>query len=304
MTAPGRAGGRLAGVALVATSAIAFGALGVLARVAYDDGADPVGVLAVRFPLAALVLGVLRLARPRPRPRGRALAGLLAMGVGYFLQGYCYFQAVEHAPPGLVALLLYTYPALVVALGAVVLRLPVGRPVAMACAVALAGTALIVGPSASGGSPTGIAFALGAAFVYAGYILLGSKVLARVDPLWATTVIMAAAGVCILALHLSSSPRPALPGSGEGWLAVVAIALLCTVLAGMTFLAGLARVGPADASTISTLEPVVSVVLSAVVVGESITGWTVAGGLLVGTSVVVLSRLPTPAPLAEPAAHP
>lgn len=293
--------GRLVGVALVVVSAAAFGALGVLARVAYDDGAEPVGVLVYRFGLAAVVFAGLRLARPAPRPRGGTLLGLVAMGAGYFGQSLFYFSAVDHAPPGLVALLLYTYPALVVVLAVVLLRLPLDRRVAIACAVALGGTALIIAPSVGGGATSGlgVAFGLGAALVYAGYILLGSRVLQRVDPLWASTVIMTTAAVghgIVFAFD-----RPSLPSSGDGWAAVAAIALLCTVVAGLAFLAGLARVGPADASTISTLEPVVSVVLSAVVVGEAITAWTVAGGLLVGGAVVALSRVDTAAtPHAEP----
>jgi drug/metabolite transporter (DMT)-like permease len=282
---------RLVGVALVVVSAASFGTAGVLARVAYDDGAEPIALLACRFAIAASLFAVARLARPAPAPRGRALRGLAVMGVAYFLQSFCYFTAVDHAPPGLVALLLYTFPAIVVVLGAVVLHLPLRRRVAVACGVALAGTALIVVPTVGGGddaSPLGIALALGAALVYSGYILLGSKVLERVDPLWASTVIMAtaAAGYAVT----FAVTRPALPDGGDGWAAIVAVAVVCTVVAGFTFLAGLLRIGPADASTVSTLEPVVSVVLSAVVVGEAVTGWTIAGGLLVLGAVLAISR--------------
>lgn len=293
---------RLTGVVLVAVSAAAFGALGVLARVAYDDGAEPVAVLMLRFTLAAAVFAGLRLVRPAPRPRGKALAGLVAMGVGYFLQSLSFFTAVKYAPPGLVALLLYTFPVIVVVLGAVVLNIPVHPPVAVACGVALAGTALIVGPNARGGEPLGIVFGLGAALVYAVYILLGSRVLSHVDPLWASTVIMATAAAGYVTAYALSSPRPALPDSARGWAAAAGIAILCTVIAGLAFLAGLARVGPADASTISTIEPVVSVILSAIVVGEAITGWTVAGGTLVLAAVIAISRAPSPPLAARPAA--
>ena len=291
---------RLSGVVLVAVSATAFGALGVLARVAYDDGADPIAVLTVRFALAAAVFAGLRLARPAPRPARRPLLGLVVMGGCYFLQSLCYFSAVDHASPGLVALLLYTYPAIVVVLGAAVLHLPFDRRVGVACAVALAGTALIVGPSARGGDPVGVAFALGAAGVYAVYILLGSRVLEHVDPLWASTVIMSAAAVGYAVVFGLSSPRPASPETADGWLAVLTLAILCTVVAGLCFLAGLARVGPADASTLSTIEPVVSVILAAIVVGEDVTAWTVGGGLLVVGSVIALSRLEPAPPMAEP----
>jgi drug/metabolite transporter (DMT)-like permease len=291
---------RLVGVGLVVVSATAFGALGVLARVAYDDGAQPLAVLTFRFCVAGACFIALRMLRPAPRPPRRALVGLVAMGACYLLQSLCYFTAVEHAPPGLVALLLYSYPAIVVAAAALFFDVRLTRTVVVACAVAIAGMVFVVGPSVGSGDAIGITLGFAAAIVYAVYILLGSRVLEAADSLWASTVIMSTAGAGYLAFVLVAPDKPSLPSSASGWWAMIAIALLCTVLAGLTFLAGLARVGPADASTISTIEPVVSVVLSAIVTGEAITGWTVIGGSLVVGSVVALSRAST-APLAEAA---
>jgi drug/metabolite transporter (DMT)-like permease len=286
---------KAAGIALVAVSAAGFGALGVLARIAYDDGAEPVAVLMLRFAIAGVAFGVLRrvAGRGRPWPNRRVMFGLAAMGVGYLVQSLCYFSAVDHAPPGLVSLLLYTYPALVVALGAAFLGLRLGRRALLACGLAVVGTIVIVAPSARGGDPLGVVFGLAAACVYAVYILAGSRLLRQVDALTASTVIMPTAAVGFFLVYLVSPSRPTLPRSGSGWLAVVAIALLCTVVAGLTFLAGLARVGPADASTISTIEPVTTVVLSALVTGEAITGFTLAGGGMVLAAVVALSLDPS-----------
>jgi drug/metabolite transporter (DMT)-like permease len=294
---------RLLGVALVVVSAASFGAMGVLARIAYDDGAEPVAVLTCRFALAAACFAVLRSLRsPSPLSR-RTVLGLVVMGVCYFAQSFCYFTAIDHAPPGLVALLLYSFPVLVVLGSVVLLGMALTRRLIVACCIALGGMAFVVWPSVGSGDPVGIAFGLAAAVVYAGYILLGTRVMEDADPLSASTVIMttAAAGyIVVYVVRALAGPAPSMPHGRDGWLAIVAIALLCTVIAGVAFLAGLARVGPADAATISTVEPVVSVVLSAIVTGEAITGWTVAGGVLVLGAVVTLSRS-APSPLVEPA---
>ena len=53
-----------------------------------------------------------------------------------------------------------------------------------------------------------------------------------------------------------------------GWIAFIAIALISTVPAFVTFFAGLERIGPTSASTISTFEPIVAVVLAAIVLGR------------------------------------
>ena len=292
----GLASDRSTGVLLTVVSAASFGTMGVLARVAYDDGASPVAVLTLRFTIAAVCFLAVRAGRRRPRPSASSLAGLVVMGVGYLLQSLCYFSAIDHAPPGLVALLLYTFPVLVVAGGAAFLgERPTAR-VLVACLVAVSGTALIIGPTASGGDPAGILFALGAAVVYAAYILVGTRVLEDVDSVSASAVIMSTAGLGYVAIFLVSPQQANLPASISGWAAVIAIALVCTVVGAATFLAGLARIGPADASTISTIEPVVSVVLSALVTGEAITGWTLAGGTMVVLAVGAISRtVPAPA---------
>ena len=80
--------------------------------------------------------------------------------------------------------------------------------------------------------------------------------------------------------------------SGEAWLWLVAIALVSTVVAVSAFFAGLRRVGPSEASIISTFEPPVTVALAFVVLGERLTIAQLAGGALVLAAVIVL-QLPS-----------
>jgi drug/metabolite transporter (DMT)-like permease len=74
--------------------------------------------------------------------------------------------------------------------------------------------------------------------------------------------------------------------AGWGWLA--GIALVSTVAAVSLFFAGLKRVGPTTASILSTVEPVVTVVLAFVVFGELLGTLQLLGGALVLTAVLVL----------------
>ena len=72
------------------------------------------------------------------------------------------------------------------------------------------------------------------------------------------------------------------------WLWLACIALISTVLAMLTFFAGLRRTGPSATAILSTFEPVVTVGLAAVVLGESLTWVQGLGGAFVLASVVVL----------------
>ena len=282
------------GIALALTSAASFGVMPVLTKVVYDDGADPVGVLAVRFAFAAVVLQVLARARREPRPPGRTLALLVGLGgIGYVGQALCYFFALERISAGLTALLLYVYPALVVVLGAVVLR-DRPRPVAVGCVVvATLGTALTIGPVA-GGQVSGVLLGLAAALVYAVYILVSSRV-SGVGPFATSAWVLTASAVVMGVLAAAMGPR--LPSSGAAWLALVGIALVGTVLAVTTFFAALALLGPSDTAVVSTVEPVVSIAVAGLVLGERLGTLQLAGGVVVLLAVGVLART---RPVTEP----
>ena len=282
--------GRAAGVAFIVASASGFGGMAIFARIAYDGGADVVAVLFLRFLIAAVCMSVLLRARRLQWPRGRTLLGLAALGgVGYVGQSAAYFTALTYAPASLVALLLYLYPAIVTLLAAALGSTALTKRRVVALVIALTGTALTVGPDLSG-RPLGIALALAGAAIYSVYILVGNEITPRVGALQSSTVVMAAAAVVYGGVTLVA--RPSFPSTGASWIAVVAIALVSTVVAITTFFAGMARLGAADASTLSTIEPVVTVLLAALVLDERLSPVQLAGGVLILGAVVLLTRSP------------
>ncbi len=103
------------------------------------------------------------------------------------------------------------------------------RPTWLALCLALIGTACTIG-STNGGQPLGIALAVLSAVIYAVYIAAGSRVTHQVSALVTSTVIMAAASVvygCLVAVRGFH-----VPSTLAGWSAIIAIALISTVLAG------------------------------------------------------------------------
>ncbi len=288
---------RAVGIACIAGSAVAFGAMAIFARFAYADGVDTWTLLALRFAIAAACLATLARLRREPWPRGRDL-GVAAMmgGAGYAGQSAAYFSALGFAPAGLVALLLYLHPALVAVLAALFLHERMTGARAGALALALAGLALTVVPALGGAPgtfprlPVGIALGLAAASVYAVYIVVGARLTVRVAPLALASVITASAAVVFAAIAVVVGP--AAPRSPAGWLAIAAIALVSTVLAIALFFAGLARVGATQAATLSTLEPVVTIALAALVLDERIAAIQLAGGALILAAVLLLARAP------------
>jgi len=276
------------GTIYILASALCFGSMAIFARMAYASGVDIPTLLLLRFFIASILMWGLLLLKRMKLPKGRGMVMLVAIGaVGYAGQAFSFFTALTYASAGLVALLLYTYPAIVALLSRLVFKHPFTWRQIAAVAIALAGTVFIIG-KAGDGKPLGIFFGLLAALIYSIYILTGSRVPKDVTPTASTTVIASSAAVTYSAVVAVKGFHP--PATGLGWMAVLSIAVVCTVLAILFFFEGLKRVGPVRASVFSTIEPLFTVLLAAAVLGERITLTRVFGGALIVGAVILLAR--------------
>ncbi len=280
------------GTLYILASALCYGSMAIFARLAYAAGVDIPTLLLLRFAIASILMWGILVVKRMPLPSGRGMVMLVAMGaVGYAGQAFAYFTALTYASAGLVALLLYTYPALVALLSRLVFKHPFTWRQIFALAAALAGTAFLIG-KAGDGQPAGVFFGLLAALIYSIYILAGSRFPKDVNPAASTAVIASSAALTYAVVVASNGFHP--PVTGGGWLAVLALAVICTLLAMLFFFEGLKRVGPVRASVSSTIEPVFTVLLAAVVLGERVSLARAVGGALIVAAVLLLARESAP----------
>jgi len=278
---------RIVGIILVVVSAAGFGTLAIFGRYAYADAMDALTISSLRFSLAAIPTLVLLAVRRERFPRGSVLLRLIAMGVlGYVGAAFAYLAALKYASAGLVALLLYLYPTFVTLLAVVVLKEPFTGVKGLALGLALMGTALAVGPLS--GQALGVLFAVTSAALYAIYIIIGTDVMKSVSPVQSSAVIFATAGIGNTVLMMVTGPH--LPATGRGWAAIAGLVVITTLIPVVAFLAGLKRIGPTNAAMLSTLEPVVTVVLASWLLHEMLTPVTLLGGGLILTAVLMLTR--------------
>lgn len=274
---------------MVLASATGFGTLSILAKLGYATGLGTQQMLAFRFILAAVgMVALAALAGQNPLGIGRnRLLTLLSMGaLFYSAQSLTYFLALRTLPASLVVLIAYIYPSLVVAAGWLFLRRKVTPKHGVALAASFVGLAMLVG-GVQFQLSWALVLALASPVVYTGYILVGETVMGSVPALAASAVIMVGAAVGF-GLIAAVTNELTLPRSLGGWAIVAALAVLPTMLAITLFLAGLPRVGASRAALLSTWEPVVTVILAAVILGDRLSVIQVLGGLLVLLAVVVV----------------
>ena len=288
-------GDRLIGGGLCAASAFGFATLAILGKLAYAEGLSMTGFLSLRFGGAALLL-LIPLGIQRGRavlPNRRLLLALFLLGaLGYFTQSAMYFLGLQRIPASLASVLLYIYPAFV-ALNVWITegRKPT-RLETVAIVLALLGATLTASPwdalGNDGPNLLGVLFVLASAVGYGMYIVISNRYIHRAGALVSTAWIALGASVSYgLAGALTNSW--VVPFTARAASLLIGLVLLSTILPMATFFAGMRRVGPTAASLLSTLEPVFTILLAALILHEVLTRNQWAGGALILVAVVLLN---------------
>ena len=279
------------GTALAAGSAVAFGFGTTFARLAYEGGSDPLTVVTVRFAGFVLVIGLLLQALRRSFAVSRAAlrstlwiaACLAAVSLGYQ-------ASVAFIPVSLAALIFYTFPLLVglLALAAGRDRLTVAK--ALALLAAFAGLALALGPGFSDLEWRGVGFAVLASLgmtltlTFGGDATRGENplVMAVFTNLW---MLIGFAAVVAFAGGLTppTTTAGALGMAGNG---------LSYVLGYVCWFAALGMVKPVRLASLFNIEPLVTLSVAALILGERLSLLQLAGAALVLAAVMSLKRAP------------
>lgn len=290
---------------MILIAATSYGFLSVLVKLALEAGVDVLALAAWRFVLAAATVWLLLAARRRPVPRLGSWPALAGLGLLYAIDSLAYVAALQWVPAATAVLLFYVYPVVVVLLAAVFLGERLTPHKLAATATAIVGCVLTVGAGMAGGNALGFGLVVLAMLALSAYILI-SRPLMAVLPGHGSAAVTLSATAVILTVVAFVFDDLSLGGGTRGLVLVIAISVLSTALPITLFLIGLRHVGAGRAAVLSTIEPVVTVLMAAVVLGERIGPLQLAGGALILTAILWLRSerpLPdseTPTPLDAP----
>lgn len=266
--------------------------MAILAKEAYAAGAGVATLLTLRFALAASIFWTIVAIRKPARPERRTVIAGLGLGAaGYAAQAGLFFAALTRIDASLTSLLLYTYPALVLLAAIAIGREHADRRRLAALALASGGAALVLLGGGTGSlDGLGVILALGAAVAYSAYILVADRVVPQIDVFLLGALVMTGAFLSVGAFTIVTDSLHVGFGA-SGWLALVALSLVSTVMPVAAFMFGLPLVGPGTASIVSTVEPVVTVTLAMAIFGERLGPVQAVGGALVLTAVILLQAM-------------
>ena len=290
---PGRREGinLVRGYVYIFAAAALWGLIGPFAKLAFQEGVSPLEVAFWRAVLAWCCFGPQALVQRQVRV---ALADLPVLGLfsltGVFFFYGSYQLAVQQGGAALASVLLYTAPAWVALLAALLFKEKMTPLKMVALAATLAGVALVSLGSgtglAGGGGATASAvfFGLVAGFCYSLYYIFGKYFGAKYSAATVFFYILPMGAACLVPwLHR-------MPPSGTAWWALLWIALLSTYGAYHCYYAGLKRLEAGRAAIAATLEPVVAAVVAFFWWGEYFTPAGYIGSLLILAAVVLTIR--------------
>jgi drug/metabolite transporter (DMT)-like permease len=278
------------GYALTFIGATLFSTKAIFIKLAYREEVNATLLVAWRMIFSTpvfLVVGMLAVAlqlkRGQPLPRLRnAMGAAFAGALGYGLSSYLDFKGLEFISAQLERLVLFTYPLFVMFLGAAFFGQRITRHGVVACFISYFGLAIVVGvdlPDGGRNTLIGTALVLACAITFALNQLYAKNLITVLGSIIYTSISMVTGGFASVFIHAASDGD--FHASPTFLWYAMGCALFATVLPIFCINGGLARTSAQTVGMISTISPLVTIVLAVVILGEPFTLVDALGSSLV-----------------------
>jgi drug/metabolite transporter (DMT)-like permease len=290
------------GVALSMLGAVAFSGKAIIVKLAYRYHVDAVTVIMFRmlFALPFFLAIVWWTSQPR---RGVAVVpltgkdwwGIVGLGVtGYYLASFLDFAGLQYISASLERLILYLNPTLVLLMGWGLYGRRINALQALGMAISYSGVLLVFWHEvslSSSDTPLGATLVLGSAVAYAVYLVYSGEMVRRLGSL--RLVGLATSVACVLCIAQFVVLRPISSAWAVApeviWLSMLN-ATACTVIPVLLVMMSIERIGSGLAAQSGMVGPMSTILMGVLILGESFTGWVVAGTVLVLAGVFVVTR--------------
>ncbi len=213
---------------------------------------------------------------------------VICWGLGVLLgaQSYTLYKSFELIPVGLTMIIFYVYPLIVGVVAGVTGLDRMSRALAVALVTAFAGLVLVFNVSGADLSGAGALYAFLSAISWSAMTLLSVRVIRDCDPRAASLNMQVSAATIFIVIWLVSG-GVTLPSSTFGWVSFLAMPI-CYAIAITTFFASVSLIGSVRASLFMNIEPISTITLGFVVLGQVLTPLQLAGAALVIGAIFAL----------------
>ncbi len=279
------------GELFVVISAVGFGTMGVLGKLAYKEGLNTQTLLTLRFIFASLILFViLKLKGKSVKIPAEHIKSYFFLGsILYTLVSFFYFFALNYISASLTVVIFFLYPIYVTIISIVFLKDKLTKIKLICLIVSFVGIYIIVSPGNAQVNMTGIILSLIGGLLYAFYVVfLGYSNIKYTDSLTTGFYInlFAAFGMGTWAFTTQNFIYPI---NSQALMYSILLGLFASAVAIMAFFAGVKLIGAVKASIIANVEPLAAVILATVILSETLSMTQLFGGLLIIVAVITIS---------------
>lgn len=280
--------GSFAGMLCAVLSAVCFGMLAVLGKLAYAKGFAAAEILQYRFGIGALMLlcwfAATNRAVLRVGPKTLLKAAFLGVGL-YPVQSLSFMTSLKYIPAATTSLILYFYPVAVTLLSALIFKTRLDRVVGFSLLLLVAGCGLVFYDAFLRDiNQTGLMLATVSMLIFSVYLICLEWLLKGENPQSISFYCVLSAAI----VYTIMSPPVRFPELDLGAKALtLALGLVPTALAVTLLYRSVDLIGSASASICSTLEPITTVLASALLLGEDVVQIQVAGMALILVGIVL-----------------
>ena len=260
-----------------------FGTLGPFVR----NIAVSSGELALyRAILAAILIGGFLLVTRQQIPFAsikKEVPILLASGVAMGINWILLFEAYKYTTVSLATLSYYFAPVIVTAVCPILFREKLTVTQIVCFIMSTIGLVMITGIGELGGGSkdfVGIMFGLGAAVFYASVVLL-NKFIKNVEGIHRTFLQFLAAIVVLVPYVMVSCGVSLGSLDGIGWVNLLVVGLVHTGVTYCMYFSSLKELPGQKAAILSYIDPLVAVMISVMILNESMTLWQAVGGMMI-----------------------
>ncbi len=280
------------GYLLAAIAAATYGTNPAFALPLYADGMNPTSVLLFRYLLGLPILTLMMAWRRRQLTlRRHEVLPLAVLGIMMAISSLTLFEAYNHMNSGIASTLLFIYPVLVAVLMSFFFHERFRITTGICLLIMGAGLILLLRSETGFAlSVTGCLLVLVSSLTYALYIVMTnvSKTVQGIPTLkllfW-----QLAFGSTVFMTMIASGSQLTIPTHSAGWLNIVALSALPTVVSLSCTTLAIHTIGPTPTAIFGALEPVTAVILGVMLFDQSLTARELAGGLLIiiATTMIV-----------------
>ena len=285
---------RVIGTLLVFLSSTGFATVPTFTMKIYEHDTNAMGVMSVRFTLAAALMFIVRavMVRDTPWPSIKNTAKLLVWGVCVTGISLTYFIAINDIDTGLAIVLFYANPLFIVFGSWIIWKKRPSKNVLISLVFTMIGVFITVGQIGNA-SLGAVVLVLLSAIFFTIYLLGLSHSLEQTDVITSVVLVNAGGAISYWLLHVTSpgSLTSEFPHDSVAWLYVAGLVIFGTVTPILAGFAGLKRVGPNMVSVLTTLEPVLAIAAGVIFLAEDLTVNRVIGASFVIGALIALSVL-------------